>query len=504
MQINRKKTFSLAVPLFALAFTASAFAQHRGDNLAFQGLDFANRNGVKATAMGGAFTAASGELESVFWNPAGLVGISGIQFTANFNSSENLWRERQDYRPNRQVVTLAFILDGLYTPNPEFNGVIDNDAFFDDSTYIVNDPVLGQDNYSEEAADWQKELDQSGFSNFALAAPFKLGKKDFVASVGYNRQIVVSNYDRNQTHTVPHLAWDGYGDLPSRVVGAGDTVRVTWSDFERQRTGPLSSFTAAVAAAPMKRLQVGLSMNRLSGTTQDFQALNRVGYFDLFDGIQIYSFTYDTLNARTSGESEFSATEINLGFLFKFDKLSIGASLKPGYTINRNWSYSTTTADANSNSTQQSSGEDKLDVPFSFSAGLHLQPHENFGIALDLERRPYGSADFSFRTNDETHRDWVDQTSFRAGVEFRPFSRLALLGGYRSIPQVFIPDGAADLEKGPVSNAYTFGLSLFALFGRFDFAYEIQRLKYYDVYFSNTNWAFERLEYLRAGYTFML
>ncbi len=59
-----------------LIISNSVFGQHRGDNLSFQGLDEINATGVKAAAMGGADVANTGDLSSIFSNPAGLADIS--------------------------------------------------------------------------------------------------------------------------------------------------------------------------------------------------------------------------------------------------------------------------------------------------------------------------------------------------------------------------------------------------------------------------------------------
>ncbi len=512
---------SLVVLLFSM-LPGALLAQHRGDNLSFQGLDLANRNGVRAVAMGGAFTAASGELDAFFWNPAGLVGLSGLQFTFNYSSADALWRESQDYRPNRQVVTMSFILDGLYMPNPAYNGWIDSEAFLDDSTYAVSEPALGNDSYSEEAADWQRELDDTGINNIAVALPLTVSGKPVVLAAGFSRRLNVMNYDRNQTHLVPHPAYDGYGDLPPRVTSPSDSVRITWSDFQRQRSGPLKTFSAAVGFGLSKQIQLGLRYTRLSGRTDDFQTLNRIGHFDLVQGIQIFKFRYDTSDVNQSGTSDFSANSFTLGGIIHLGNLTLGANLTPGYPLKREWNYNATTTTADSAGSETLSGRDELDMPFSYSLGLSLQPHDRFRIAFDIEHRPYSKMDIGAAENggssisvggtdedteaivvsgSQFRRNWVDQTSFRIGVEVRPFQKLALLGGYRNIPQVFIPDGAADHKRGPEQQNYTLGASLDLPHARLDAAYEIATLRYYDVYFSNTNFAYERTRNLRLGLT---
>ena len=488
---------------FILFISLAAQAQHRGDNLAFQGLDIVNTSGVKALALGGAYTAISGELDAMFWNPAGLVGLPGFQLSINANSYQKIWRETQYYRPNRQLVTMSFILDGLYSPNPQYNGWYDNEAFLDDSTYIVQEPELGKDTYSEDAADWQKKVDDFGLNNIAAALPLNLMGKTFVVSAGYNKQVLVMNYDRNQTYLDPHPAYDGYGAMPPRVTSTEDSIRVNWSDFERERMGPLQNITTAIAFELNKHIGLGLALNFLSGETDDFQSSKRLGYFDLVQGYNVFRFSYDTLDVLTNGTAKFSTTSLDLGVIAKFEKFSLGARLRFPHTFTKQWNYKTVTSNPDTSFSISNSGEDKMKTPLAYSLGLSLNPVSKFRIAFDLEHRPYNDIEFTFNVEDTTCRKWIDQTSFRIGIEFIPIEKLSLLAGYRNIPNVFIPDGAAIKDKGPVSESYTFGFSLKALMGRFDFAYEIRTLKYYDVYYSNTNWAYEKNTNFMFGYTFM-
>ena len=73
----------------------------------------------------------------------------------------------------------------------------------------------------------------------------------------------------------------------------------------------------------------------------------------------------------------------------------------------------------------------------------------------------------------------------------------------QSIPQTFIPDGAAIKDKGPDANSYSVGASINLFFGRIDLAYQLKVLKYYDSYFSNTNYAFEKSSNILIGYTYI-
>ena len=148
--------FNIKILISLFAIPVLVFAQHRGDNLSFQGLPLQSDIAVKSTAMGGAYTSISGDLNSIYYNPAGLADINEFQISVGANSYSKLWRENQAYRPNRMFWTMAFYLDGLYTPDPANNGIWDYELA-QDSTYIVNPPQLGKEPFSEEAADWQYE-----------------------------------------------------------------------------------------------------------------------------------------------------------------------------------------------------------------------------------------------------------------------------------------------------------------------------------------------------------
>ncbi len=343
--INKNMTQEIMSMVFCLLlFAGSGIAQHRGDNLSFQGIMAENGNGVKSQAMGGAYTSVSGDLEALFWNPAGLIGISGIQFSVAGNTYDQVWRENQEYRPNRQFVTLPFYLDGLYVPDPANNGRLDYEVFQEDSAYFVTEPVLGQDKYGEDAADWQYEKSGFIFNNFSAALPLNLADQQFVIAAAYAYKSHLLDYDRNQTYLDPHPGSDEYNDMIVRITDPGDSVRINWSDFERIREGDIQTINFALGYELNQNISLGLGLNFMSSKTNDSQSLSRIGYFDLVDGANSFRFGYDTLNVSVSGKSDFSATSINLGAILQFDHFSLGVNLTSPYTMVRKWNYTTTTS----------------------------------------------------------------------------------------------------------------------------------------------------------------
>ena len=475
------------------------FAQHRGDNLSFQGLPLQSDVGVKATAMGGAYTSISGDLNSIYFNPAGLAGIKELQVSVGANSYSKLWRENQEYRPNRMFWTMAFYLQGLYTPDPANNGVWDYELA-QDSTYIINPPELGKESFSKEAADWQYEKNDFKLNNIALAYPFEVIENNFVVSASYHNNSFL-DYDRNDTYLDPHIGYDEYGVVP-RVVT--DTVSFSWSRFKRKRDGHLQDIKVALAYDYSEMFKFGIGINLLSGETTDYQYLDRVGIFDIAKDNR-FRFSYDTLTTKIDGKSKFDAFSLNFGATILLDNLSLGMNIQTPYTINREWEYSYSTRDTSGSIITNKSGIDKFEIPATLTLGASINPIEEFTISFDYQLTDFGSGKISTANNDTTQRDWVNQNIIKFGIEYRPFDFLSLLAGYREIPATFVPDGAAIKDAGPDTKSYTMGFSLDLFsYGRLDAAYDIRQFKYYDSYFSNTNYAYESLTNFLVAYTYYI
>lgn len=485
-----------------LGLNCELFSQHRGDNLSFQGLTEENGIGVKTAAMGGASIANLGDLSSIFSNPAGLAGIKTYKISFAANKFEKNWWENQDYRPNRQFVNLSFYLDGLYTPNPENNGKWDNQAFFNDSTYIVRDPKLGLDPFSKEASNWNNSESDFIFNNFVIAVPFQFENYSFVLSGAYSRQNNILDYDRNTTYLDPHIGYNGYGPIEERVTSADDSVRVNWFDYTRAKKGHMEQFAFGLASEVTEYLNLGFKVNFITGSSDDFYALNKIGYFDLMGGANSFKFSYDTLNTSIKGRSNYSTFRFSLGTVIKLNRITIGLNVNLPYTLKKESNYQKVIYSVDSSTTTNILANDKMEIPWAYSIGISFNPVNDFRLAFDLEKSNYSNAEFSFTQKDSTQNMLPNQTTIRIGTEYKVFDFLTLLGGYRNKTALFIPDGAAIKDKGPNFTSYTVGISLNFSFGIFDFAYETTRMRYYDSYFSNTNYNTQTYKNLLFGYTF--
>ncbi len=502
---NRLKIYSLA--LFILFWLLStAFSQHRGDDLAFQGISELRDYDVKAIAMGNAFTSMSGEVASLYYNPAGLSTIDEFSFSISVNNYAKQWRENQEYRPNRLFVTLPFYLEGLYTPDPANIDPLTGLPMWDDeiaidSSYQVQLPQTGLQPFSEAAADWIEEQNGFALNSVAMAYPLQVMQKRLVISAAYRNNYTVLDFDRNDTFLDPHLGYTKY-NMPERVTGL-DTIRVHWYRFLRQRTGSFHSGRLALGLEFNKNLQIGLGLSLLRGESDDLQYLDKVGYFDLADQNR-FRFGYDTLKTQWQGTSTFGSFSANIGVIYNFDHFSVGFNILLPRTLTREWDYTETVNDSSGTTTQTTFGEDNLNLPPQYTFGMHLKPTDAFLFSFDYQFAQYSNAEFEFANphTDTTHNQWLDQHILRFGAELQLFSGLTLMAGYQYLPQTFLPDGSAFRERGPAANSYSLGasVSLFDM-GRIDLAYEMRKLKYYDQYSSNTNYNVIDLDHFSIGYT---
>lgn len=499
-QTVKKYYHILLTVLISAWFSTNLLAQHRGDNLGFQGLNYENEPGIRALSMGGAYTSMAGDLNSLFYNPAGLSGIKKLEISLAANAFKQEWWENQDYRPNRLFVTLPFYLEGLYIPDPANNGIIDRDLALD-SSYVVAQPEMGNDPASREAADWTKKESGSAFSSISAAYPFSFLQQNFVAAVSYNRRNEILDFDRNDTYLDPHIGYNGYDGFTERVDGT-DTLDLNWYRFLRSRTGLMQNFKLALAYELTENIKLGFAANRLSGNSDDRQLMDKVGHFGLIDENEFY-FVYDTLITEINGTSDYSATGIELGFLYTSEHFGLGINVRLPYTLTRDWSYSSSVYDTLGERHLKSSGSDELSLPAEFTFGFNFTPLRQFTFALDYNYFPLSKAEFKLARADSTQRKWADRNAFRFGIQFRPATYLSLMAGYRLMPQNFIPDGNAFEDRGPNAESWTLGASLnLGVLGRIDLAYETRKLKYADAYYSNTNYNVIQFTNVAIGYTY--
>ena len=502
---NRFRRFQLifAIILGLVLCGGLLQAQNRGNNLAFQGFGNISETGALALGMGGAYSSMSGNIDVLNYNSAGLAGIEKLQFSISGGSVFRQWTENQQYNPNRLFVTMPFYLEGLYVPDPTNNGVLDNEVFFEgleDSLYQVSLPDTGLESYSDAAADWKKKKNAAGPANFSIACPLTIAGRKLVIAASWNKKLDFYDYDRNDTYLDPHIGYIEY-DMPELVDGS-DSVDIFWSDFERQRSGSLQEYRGALALDLTDVVKIGFSLNYFTGETDDEQTLDRIGWFRLYDQNE-FAFSYDTLTVTTAGTSTFTGLKSELGVQLVYDAFSVGLNLKLPYSVTRKSDYTVTTVDTASIVSESVKSTETFKIPLSYTFGISFRPTERFIFSIDCDQNNYSRAEWEIANDDTTHREWVDQKILRFGIQYTPTEFLVLRAGYRSISQVFVPDGATFRDRGPDARAWTLGAGLnFGSFGVINVAWEYRSLKYFDQYYSNTNFCKEITRNILISYQY--
>jgi hypothetical protein len=345
-------------------------------------------------------------------------------------------------------------------------------------------------------------------NNISLAIPLKIMDKRLVLAAGFARRYDMYEYDRNDTYLNPHL-----GDRTNPIImAAADSTVINWFKYERMRVGGINDLTVGLALQLSDHLQLGLSLQNMSGESDDRLEMDKIGNI-LFPTTNNFAFTYDTMTVVQSGISAYSGFSTKFGILFNSKKFNLGFCITSPYTVTRDWNYTTEIFQTDTIITTQYQGQDRADLPISIALGARIEPKKQLSISFDIGLNPYSKTNYSYTdtsiTNaniqlDTTRLNWVNQTTFGIGMSYRITPGISVMVGYRSAPEVFIPNRAAFRQKGPEMESVSTGISITLPIGQFDMAYEYRFLKYYDSWETNINYVLKTENHLVASLSFSL
>ena len=491
-----------------LLFSVSTvtMAQRNGDDLAFQGFTIPNDLGIKPIAMGGAFTAASGELSSLFYNPAGLSGLRKFTVQVSVNYLGKLWRDNEEWYPGGSYVFLNDYMEHLYTPPAAFNNIWSDSLGSPGGGWNPDDfksPVMGADPYSKAAADHEENKNGLGLNNISAALPFELSGQKFVAAASFVGNYNGLDYDWNGDHLDPH-----WGSSTLITAPIDSIVRSNWDVYTRNRTDGTHALYGALSWEFDNYIRIGAGFNMIFGSTDDDLTLNRIGYYRFVQGGSNWSFSYDNHFYEISGTSKFSGIRLNFGGLLTTENFNLGVDIKLPYTLTRDWSYNYLETTDTTNNTYSQSGTDKVDFPVLYAVGLEYHPTKHLTISFDYHNTHFGASQFNMSSPQEdtskTLPVWGNSNVYSVGVNYRMFKHFSVMAGYRTRTKAFIPYGVAIRDEGFPEDSYSIGFSWEVLYGTVNAAFQYSELKYYDVYFTNRNYTLVRTTNFLLGYSFQL
>lgn len=490
--------------LFLVLCAATLNGQGIGDNIAFQGLTNQNAmTGVKARAMGNAFTAEGGDVNTIFYNPAGLADINSLQMSVSFRNNNIKTFERQQYLPVASSYgIMELIWSGIYTPQLADDGIRSDKILYSHDDFNAADSAV--EYFDEKFADWIKEKKSSGINNITAAYPFRAFDRNIVASGSYTSSSVF-DFDRND-----HVMGTDYG--PGRAITDSN-----WYMYTRQRIGDMNNFIGALAANIDEKLNVGMSFEYMWGESEDILSN------EIFAHMQItqeqnpnrllpnntYYFWHDSTTYGISGKSDFSYLKIGLGAIYKLKNITFGLKVNLPYTLENNFDYNeykettslrdSTVAPVTVNG-NQIKGTNKFSIPFSFAVGVSLRPVNFAKINVDYKYNPFSKGTYDYDAYDSTKSMWTSSlpklksfqssvngtpnlNSFHAGIEITPIEYLSLMAGYSVVTEDLRPEDHFKIEKvGTKVDVYSVGLCINLPYVELNIAYEWKSMKYIDYY----------------------
>ncbi len=508
MRIRKiESLFCLAAVMLFLILPVSGVAQDNGQNLRFQGISEVPDFMVKASAMGNAYTAVTGDLPSLYFNPAGLADLKKIQIAISGNSfKKEMWENTLWWGGGADVVLVRLWDGSMPLPPRELEGKKAYEIWPDQTLPDFHVP-MGTDYFDKARADWIHNADDFGLNSLAAAVPITLGNRRVVVSGGFNRSLV-EDYDNNPTRLVPHP-----GRLPDPYwTGTSPNKTTLWTVYERARKGPMNQISAAVAVDLIRQIKLGVGYHRSWGKTDDVLSIKEIMQCNLTNENHDWTYAYKDGKFNQSGTSEFKLSQVDFGVVFEISRFNFGFRTRFNSAITRNWEYTNTTTDqAGQKTTAGIKGTDKIEkIPPTLSFGLGFTPKDYAKFSFDLETTAFSKASHVYDATyvgpdpSGTIYNWVNQTILRAGMEIQVHSRVALLAGYQFAPKNWAPFRAAFDWEGQPTHIYCFGASIGVPFGNLDVAYQITRFKYYDAFMYGVPNNSVRTKKILFGYTMNL
>ena len=479
-----------AITLLLMAASVAAYAQNAYDALRFSENNYEGT--ARSTAMGNAFTALGGDLGSITINPAGsaVAGYSQISITPAFTISSNTLQGVSPYddgslpyfeNASRNSMTrfnipnLAMTYDwetGRKTglKSMTFGFILNKTAGWDEDLY-----AKGRNNTTSFMGQMAAEATELGYLGADLGANDAYDFMPWKAVAAYQSGMISTfgGYD-DQFVGASEIIF-GNPDTGIDEIALGGTLD---QSFGRRTTGSKYDYVFNFGANISDFLYLGanLGINTLEYSSSEYFKESAVDPSDFEinfdDGSAMYfeQMKYD-YSYSVSGSGVFA----KIGFIMTpAGGLRIGGALQTPTvtTLNEEWRISATTKFSDKGANGSSSS------PYG-SSTYHLRSpmKANFGVAYTLGTLAVLSADyevcnykgmrFDGSSNDRDYFNEINKDirdifgmghTFRAGVEVRPASSLAVRAGFNAMSSPEKMDYWGNEVKNEAVKNISFGL----------------------------------------------
>jgi opacity protein-like surface antigen len=452
------------LPLLGL-LAAPLAAQDVAPPLTLQGLSRLSVPGARATGMGGSSAATAGDAMALFSNAALLSFLPGAEVRLGGRYARTEFSQNQEWLPNELFAEFSL----LFEQNPA----------------TVVKP------FDDLPADWDYATSALRPASGALSVPVEVGGVGLTGAVGFTEWANLDYFHQNNNALSPNIGQMRPAPIPRPKTN--DTLYVQWYQHNVQRTGSVYAAAPALALQIGDDLSLGVSVSILFGSSDDAEFRGDRGLLKLttqpnstssWNNFQLVEASF---TQSSSGTSEYSGWIPALGVAFRQQAFAIGINAQLPATVTRTWSWTTQTATDSSSVTAQVTGEERLEVPFTFAAGIALFPSKQWAIAVDYAVNNYGSMEYVDAAGAASN-PWVDGATFRVGVEFRPAEWIMLRAGWREDPQVQAPAGSGLPSEPARGHVYAGGIGVAFSGLLLDLGYEYGSLETEDAWLSNVNY----------------
>lgn len=479
-----KKT---AITILLMTTAAFGYAQNAYDALTFSENNYEGT--ARTVAMGNAFTALGGDLGAVTINPAGsaVAGYSQISITPAFTISANTTQGVSPYddgslpyferqiRSNRSrfnVPNLGMTFNwdtgrknGL--KNVAFGFVVNKTASWDEDVY-----ASGQNNTTSFMGQMAAEATELGYLGADLGAADAYDFMPWKMVAAYQSGMIATFGGRDDQFVGASELIFTNPNTGNEEIALGGTLdqaygrRVTGSkyDYVFNFGANISDFFYIGANLGVNTLDYsyGEYFKESAVNPSDFEINFEDGYSVYFENMK-YNYSYSA-----SGSGLFA----KIGFILTpAGGLRIGGAVQTPTltTIDEQWRTSAATNFSDNSVSDSSSspyGENRYSLRSPMRANFGLA--YTFGtlgvISADYEMCNYGGMRFDGSSYDRDYFDEVNNDirerfgtahSFRAGIEIRPLSSLAIRAGYNATGSAEKYDSWGE----PMTQTYTQNIS---------------------------------------------
>jgi hypothetical protein len=472
-----------------LTGTEGAFAQGSGDPLTFQGLSHTTLQSAAARATGGLTFGIKNDVSLMFFNPASLTSINGLQFSFGGLQRYSSSSQAQYYSGVQGTSAFAPLMEGT-------TGLIsdpDTNAYYAGTKVAYRTQADSvQRPFDSIGPNWNKSKTKSDPVQFLAAVPFTLGGFQMVGGLGFVEYANLNWYYQNNNNLTPSILSVVNGTIATAGLDK-NPYAAQWYQYYQQRDGSIYGYGAALSALLSEQLSVGISGMVLKGSTDDTEV--RVGRGRmLFFTNSLRLDRPGTTSFTKTGTSDYSGMEFSLSAEYTGRYITAGFSVKPPTTITRSFKasmsqdsvaaskkYLSKIDSIHVTSNTSFSGEDKMDLPWRGTFGFGLKLRDNLRIGLSYEVRSYASAQYT-GSDGTTSNPWLSCSVLHVGGELVASSWLTLRGGvsnYQEVYQSLTPGIRGEPVSYPI---YGLGCGINVGSLHVNLAYEYSDMKFVDTW----------------------